>query len=633
MSYNEHRNQKELKSGRGWIYFIVGCLVALFLGGAVRVALSPKRIQNEISARLEKAKVNVAVEGLRASLNNGLWPRFGFVAKRTSITPKETCGKWSEIVVENLYLPLGWNQNALAFRTLEADHVVVRMREEPCSAENDKAASSGERSGEKDLVTLADRWVNEVTNFKKYLNRVRIHKVTVATRFGRELSFQNLDLNAAEWPVQFNFDWMLTGVGWIHANLLGRDRVMELQFNSSVKEGQAKGSAQLDLEQGNLASNLDIQHWPLQHLVEQAKHWGTDISFNPKSTWLTCRVSTQAAWNLMHKAPLNFDHCSISGALGTIRVEDLALTVGEFERFTPFKLVVENLDVKQLMQSLGREGLSGISSEYGSLSGFVDVKGPKDLIWKGRLSDAVLHFSNKGRRAYQKISSVNMDLQMRAERMKGLLYSFVLEQGEIQGQVRIDLNKNARDGTLFVQMPSVDFNKEVQKLMVDGSYKHLSINGQASVSGGAVQTWSGHVRAEKIDSSYLVAHGVNLTTDFLDQKFTARTSIQQLVIRPSHKLYDKFRYVFLPATSEGEMVFNVQNAKLNVDRNGLQWSQLYARSEARTIAGYGFWQFDGPVSGEVTMVSDTKSKLKWLVKGSSEEWKLVKAGVDGSIRY
>ena len=123
MNYSKKRQQQDLKSGRGWIYFVLGLLLALFIGGAVRVALSPKRIQNEISSRLEKAKVNVAIEGLQVSLNNGMWPRLGFFSSRMVITPKTTCEPWSEITVENLYLPLGWHHETLAFRTLEADQL------------------------------------------------------------------------------------------------------------------------------------------------------------------------------------------------------------------------------------------------------------------------------------------------------------------------------------------------------------------------------------------------------------------------------------------------------------------------------------------------------------------------------
>lgn len=630
MSYSEHRHRKDLKSGRGWIYFIVGCLVALFIGGAVRVALSPKRIQNEIAARLERAKVNVAIDGLQVSLNDGIWPRFGFVAGRIAITPKTHCESWSEITVENLYLPLSWNENKLAFRTLEADEVQIRMRAEPCRLEANVAPAVRGTAESSELTTLADRWRNEVTNFKKYLSQVKIHKVKLISADEKEFAFQNVDLNAVEWPVKLHMDWMLSGVGWIQILLRGHEKLMEMQFNSAVKEGQAKGFARMDLEQGNLTSDLDIQHWPLQHLVDQARMWGAVVDFAPKSTWLSCHIGTQTTWTSLNQATLNFDQCAVSGSLGTIQVEDLKMRVGEIARTSPFRLIVEKLDVRHLLQSIGREGLSGVSTEFGWLTGAIDVNSWSDFSWKGKLNDAVLHFSNGGQRAYQKISSVALNLQLRDEKLNGLLYNFVLDQGEIQGQVRIDLSKDARNGVLRVQLPSIDFNKDVQKIMIDGQFKHLSIEGQMHVENGAVKNWAGDIHADRIDSSFLTAQGIRMKSDFVDQKLSARASVNQVTARSSHRLYERFKQTFMSSGAEGDINFKSLSAKLVVDRNGLQWSQLFALNVSHTVKGYGFWQFAGPVSGEIKL--DADAKRKWLVKGTSQDWQLVKAGLDGSIR-
>jgi len=633
VNYNEHRNRKDLKSGRGWIYFIVGCLVALFLGGAVRVALSPKRIQNEIAARLERAKVNVAIDGLQVSLNDGIWPRFGFVASRTSITPKATCESWSEIIVENLYLPLGWNEDKLAFRTLEAGEVQIRMRAQPCEQQAANVAPTVKGTAEtSELTTLSDRWRNEVTNFKKYLNQVKIHKVKLLTVDGKEFAFQNVDLNASQWPVKLNLDWMLSGVGWIQVLLRGHEKLMEMEFNSAVKEGQAKGSARLDLEQGNLTSDLDIQHWPLQHLVDQARMWGAVIDFAPKSTWLTCHIGTQTSWTLLNQSLLNFDQCLINGSLGTVHVEDLKLRAGEISKVSPFRLIVEKLDVRHLLQSIGREGLSGVSTEFGWLTGAIDVNSWSDFSWKGKLNDAVLHFSNGGQRAYQKISSVALNMQLRDEKLNGLLYNFILDQGEIQGQIRIDLTKDARNGDLRVQLPSIDFSKDVQKIMIDGQFKRLSIEGQMRIENGSVVNWAGDINAERIESSFLTAQVIRMKSDFADQKLSARASVNQINVRSSQRLYDRFKETFVSTGAEGDIGFKSLSAKLVVDRSGLQWSQMFAHNATRAINGYGFWQFAGPVSGEIKLDSDVKRKVKWLVKGTSQDWQLVKAGVDGAIR-
>lgn len=635
MNHSQNRQLQDLKSGRGWIYFILGCLLALFLGGAIRVALSPKRIQNEISARLDKAKVNVAIEGLQVSLNDGIWPRLGFFSSRMTITPKVGCEAWEEIVVENLYLPLGWHHDALAFRTLEADQVRVRAREEPCPENILKPTSSEDvktLAASQDFTTLADRWRHEVANFQKYLNQVRIHKLTIATGNGRELAFQNLDLIAEAWPVRMSFDWMLSGVGWIQAQVQGQEDNLELKFNSAVKEGQAKGVAQFDLVQGQLQSELDIQHWPLQHLVDQARVWGAKTSFAPKSTWFTCRVKSVSAWAQIKSALLDFDNCSISGSLGTVQLEDLKFRADAIEKFSPFRVVVEKLDLRQLTQSLGHEGLSGVLTEFGWLSGNLDIKGLHDLSWKGQLNDAVLQFSSGGRRVYQKITTSALDLQLKDEKLTGLLQKFVLDRGQITGRIQIDLDQNIRNGFLLVQLPNVELNPEVQNTMIDGQFSGLSLQGRVAIEQGQIQSWVGDVSADKIQTRYLAAQGIKVKTNFIEQKLSGRGKVAQILVNPDHSIYSKLQAQWGESEPGHPMQFNIEDTQFTVDKTGLQWKQLFAKLKKQNISGYGFWQFDGPVSGEIMLASEHQKKLKWHLKGSSQDWLLVKAGIDGSIR-
>lgn len=641
MNYNKQRQQQDLKSGRGWIYFVLGLLLALFLGGAVRVALSPKRIQNEISARLEKAKVNVAIEGLQVSLNDGIWPRLGFFSSRMVITPKSVCEAWAEITVENLYLPLGIHHEALAFRTLEADQVQIRMRTDPCTQEitNETASSASSNRGTV-LATandknLADRWQHEVVNFQKYLNRVRIHKMNIVTHYGQELIFQNIDLIAEAWPVQMQMDWMLSGVGWIQAVLNCSENLIELNFSSAVKEGQARGLIRADLQEERLQSELDIQHWPLQLLLEQARLLGKKSDFNPKSTWFSCRVKALATLAELKKTVLDFDDCSISGGLGAVRVEDLKLPLNAPDQFSPFRMVVEKLDVQNVLQSLGRTELSGVLSEFGWLKGTLDIKNARDLKWQGQLNDTALFFSNNGQRAYQKISSVRLDVQVLQESLKAQLHDFVLDQGHIKGAANLEMDRAARHGTLKVQMPLLEFSPQVQKTMFDGLLFGLSVQGQGSIIDGSIQVWNGDVHVEKLEAIYMNAQRIRVKTRFENQKLFAQAEAKQIVMEPKHSLYGKVQRALSPRREEfmeDSLLFSVQEANFNVDRTGLQWNRLAAQYQQQAMTGFGFWQFDGPVRGEISMASRDNRKLKWTLKGTSKDWQLVKAGLNGSSR-
>ncbi len=637
MNYSKKRQQQDLKSGRGWIYFVLGLLLALFIGGAVRVALSPKRIQNEISSRLEKAKVNVAIEGLQVSLNNGMWPRLGFFSSRMVITPKTTCEPWSEITVENLYLPLGWHHETLAFRTLEADQVQIRMREGPCAAEvaAPTETAKGAVTPTQETKTLADRWQHEVANFQKYLNRVRIHKMNILTHYGQELIFQNIDLKAETWPVQMHLDWMLSGVGWIQAILTSSEKQMELQFSSAVKEGQARGLMSLDLQAEKMNSELDIQHWPLQLLLEQARLLGKKSDFNPRSTWFSCRVKAASSWTELKKTILDFDDCSISGGLGMVRVEDLKVPMDAIEKFSPFRMVVEKLDVQHVLQSLGRTGLSGVLSEFGWLSGTLDIKNANELSWQGQLKDTVLFFSNEGQRAYQKISSVRLDAQLSGERLKAQLHDFQLDQGHIKGSLGLEMDRTARNGHVKVQLPLIELSPQVQKTMFNGLVLGLSMQGLGNIEEGSIRVWNGDLHAEKVEATYVNAQGIYLKTRFEEQKLFAQAKAKLLSVESQHSIYGKLDSAINPNREEIASVplqFSLQDVSFNIDRTGLQWNRLTANFHTQGLSGFGFWQFDGPISGEIMMASGLKKKLKWSLRGSSQDWQLVRVGTDGSSR-
>ncbi len=91
----------------GWVWLMIGLLLALFFGGAVRALLSERQVRQWVEKKwqAENPPYFLSFESARVVLREGWRPKFGLEVKGISLLPHDPCGRGHKIQIQDLFLP------------------------------------------------------------------------------------------------------------------------------------------------------------------------------------------------------------------------------------------------------------------------------------------------------------------------------------------------------------------------------------------------------------------------------------------------------------------------------------------------------------------------------------------------
>src|SRR6185312_9227354 len=95
-------------SSTGFAWFVVGLVLATFLGGALRVALQSDRVHQRIVSELRERfpKQDIQIGATEVLLSRGVWPALG-LRVHDLIVKQDVCGKLSFLLtLPDAVLPL-----------------------------------------------------------------------------------------------------------------------------------------------------------------------------------------------------------------------------------------------------------------------------------------------------------------------------------------------------------------------------------------------------------------------------------------------------------------------------------------------------------------------------------------------
>ena len=134
------RGKSDLEvSSQGFAWFVVGLVLATFIGGAVRTILSSdqvhKRIVSELKARFPKHEFTLGKT--EVLLSSGLWPGLGLRVQNLSFK-QETCDKLSfTLEVPEAILPvdmLSLRKRKVRLGRVELSKGRIHLNYRPCPA-------------------------------------------------------------------------------------------------------------------------------------------------------------------------------------------------------------------------------------------------------------------------------------------------------------------------------------------------------------------------------------------------------------------------------------------------------------------------------------------------------------------
>lgn len=205
----------------GWAWLMIGVLLALFLGGAVRALLSERQVRQWIEKKWqqEDPPYFLKFQTARVELSEGWRPRFGLLVRGLELSPKDPCGRGHRLQISELFLPgplsVLWGKSLRFGQVRASDLIVEKMpacavgpAEIAGKAEVPSlSAASASLSAETALANerrqaeefLRERWPLELQKTLKWISGVLLENVRV---LGFHSPFNNLQIHRLELGLQ-----------------------------------------------------------------------------------------------------------------------------------------------------------------------------------------------------------------------------------------------------------------------------------------------------------------------------------------------------------------------------------------------------------------------------------------------
>lgn len=644
---------------------MVGLLLSLFIGGAVRVFFSPQQISGwlEQALRQRDAKVQVQFQSAEISLAKGWWPRVGIYVDGITLQAKDACANPAQVTIDRLYLPLSLSrliQKQVSFRRLIAENVEVSLLASACetAAQVTVAPSSSEsvsqaqalskedttgdglrwkRQMEKFDQFVSQRWPYEMENARKWLDQIRIERLHVNLNPERSFELQKLKLqmNDGGEPIEFTSQIVLSDqLRWqqplspIRFRMELTPEMARFSSEATLKEGliQSKGHLLLASQQFELKS--EVKHIPASHVFEVLnKMQVLKEPVDPKLVWLSCLSRLSGRIEEWRESSLDIQNCSLIGDVGEVVAERIQLNpwsngVG----WKPFTIEVKDLALKKLIHSLGRIGPSGVLSDFGRIAGKLEVTSFEEMKFTGQIRNLEAMFSRYGQRGHQRIPSVQGELHLNEGRFTGLIDQIKLDQGEFKGVFSFNVAKDFREGLLQLKVDHLEVNPIVQKLLVGEELAPLGIYGQAKMEDGQIVRWRGDVGVSEVQGDKWSLAGVKLRGLFDQGRFSGRVQVSEAKVEPQHGYHEVIRPLYLGRGSGGDPVQLTRiSGDVEFDRRSGKWRRFQARDKGNRVifASSGEWVFQGPVHGLVSVDFPELKLLEWDLSGNVKDPRLL----------
>ncbi|MGE0762176.1 MAG: hypothetical protein AB7N80_02745 [Bdellovibrionales bacterium] len=638
----------------GWAWLMIGLLMALFFGGAVRALLSERQVRQWIERTWtqENPPYNLSFSSARVELSDGWRPHFGLRVLDLELTPKDPCQRGYKMQVDDLFLPgpiaVLWGGTlrfgqivaqrvnvekmaacaAAALPTPVVSGVVREVATAPGEGDNNTALNERRAAAEK---FLRERWALELENTSQWLSGVRLLDVRV-TGLGAtfdQLKLHQVDLNfakdgsAADLTVAFGFEGLLDeALAGNQARLQAHASASkaDLRLHVPVREGRVTVNAAADLSTLNYIGEFNLDFVPATSLVEILKQ--LDVITDPislKRSWL----AGQGRWQgrLLVPQPVSLiyaDHLKLSGDAGSVQVQGLDLSPQEHTlAFKPFIIRLDHFSLRYLIEALGRKGYTGVISDFGQLSGDLQVDSPKQVAFRGEIENMVINFSRQSVRATQKVNSLRCALELRQGRVSGMAREFELDNGTLRGHVSFNLDRQVLNGLFQIKVDELQFQPEVQRLMTGGQIAPIALYGQGQMSEGHVKQWSGEIGSKEIIGSNWRTDTLKIRSEFANQQMILQLKANGLKLFADNDFWQRFKPVLAksPKVRE-ELSLKHLSARFEVSSQAFKWRNASASTLEGDVLLATAGQADRhQVEGTLSLDFPTAKMVRWVVIG------------------
>lgn len=600
-------------SSQGFALFVVGLILATFLGGAVRTILSSERVHARIVSELKSRfpRNEFQIGQTEILLSRGLWPGLGLRLRQVTFK-QDVCGKLSfALNVPLATLPvdlLSLRAGGVRLGDVEIVDAKMHLDYHDCPSKGPEpkdvpSAPTAANSPPRSIKVPHLDWEEaarsigglSLKNFEITYERNATWKLIVkdaSVQLAAKMKMR------AQVEVQKSLPFG-TLAHVVNFEARGEDRTLHWNVQNEYKEGQFRWLGDWNIDSNESNSKIQLVQIPLKDLSSELFQMGlTPRDVKLKTAWLTCQAAWEGNLERFGERPARVHNCKVEGAYGRIDLEQAEVFPNaERPLKTPARLHVQQLQVQPVVESLGRQVLPAVVSKLGVWSGVVNYGG--DLAWDldGVLENAEVVVSNQSVRGKQPIRRVHTRFTRGAEALDAVLNEVELPDGEFAGGVEAHLGADAREGTVEVRVERLSFSPIIQTILVGGQIAPIKINGDGVWNDGQLQSWTGSLSAADVRGEGWRAEDVEFKGKFAAGDFRGEGRATRLAADARWRFYPQLRNVredLDPAIAWRDVTGRVEIHGQGGTIQALAGTEVASKIPWRARGG---WIRDGEMSG------------------------------------
>lgn len=642
-----------LDAHAGWRAVFVSLLLAAVLGLGFRLYFSPPRLKAWVTAALEQQKRQMAhpfalsFSDVQLRLSDGARPQLAVVVTNVKIAPNPECHPEASVFIGELRLPFRLFSllsgraaiGVVGARDIRVDLDGLRAHCEPRTPANTASvvptAISGVKSAPSENSALKPWWTDEqfttvrsfveglefsraVLQFENRTKEIYLDSFSALFRRGGEIQVETEirippSVTYGEQLPPLKIEGDATS---LRANLLVSAQMSEGSLATTATLTPAENQALF------MNAQMQVRSVPLSMLSPFMRKTGlADDRFQPKFLWLDCSASIAGPFQgILEKSSLKLEGCRIVGD-GT-EIELKAAERKPNGEWKPFDVQVVSLELAKMFATIGVHGPDGVADNFGHLIGDIHVESANEAQFKGKLHNANVNFSNRKVRASQKIQSAKVEISIARERVKGVFNDFVLLNGELKGEVSIDLSRALREGSLKVDLQILKFDPVVQNVLVGGALGPIVGFAKAKIEKSQLTDFESKLKVGETQASDFSFEGATINAErkgeapprLLIDSPRFKLNRTSLVFHALEPLF--FTHEF----ADAETAFTIEQPHIEMlilEHGEIEWLKSKASMEHGQIqfVTEGTMNRDHLISGSLQVDYPRVKKLRWNLKG------------------
>jgi len=634
-----HFEQNYVSQQKGWSISFFALVFAALIGLGIRFYFSNERVTAWLKSEMSKQNLPVELNFTQArlSLSDSGLPQLAVRVSGVRARDRRSCVDRDGVTVNEVTIPVHLTHLILERRfslgLIYGDEIVVDLDalRDRCAQVTAEVSPPAKPTSE---VALIRDWYSPAAlqRIQKLLKGVSFSRLRLKIEnASKVLDFESLLVRSAlgSDSVSVSADLRLSPeLVWgqvltpFAIEVLVKPRMADLEVRGQLGEGQVTGLANVTAAAGDVSvdAHLSLNSVPLnalKPLLVATRQFGDLARFQPRSTWLTCELSVMGlARQLFEKNPIVVEDCLLNGSAGQVRVGRTA--IGPNGKLSPVRVGFQDVDVLKFSEMFSLSAPKGIFSEFGLLTGQLEISSIEEMSLQATIRSAKLRFSRGGIRAAQIIDAIGLKLRRSAQGWFAQIQEVQLAEGRYQGLIELETDSAFSTGLLRVAVDDLAFAPAVQKLMVNGQWEKIKISGQAKIEAGQLGRFLAEVSMKGLKTEDLLIAEIDGRLRILDRQGELDLNIPKGELRRDSKIFRTLTPIFMGhAMTEEWIPFQDAQGSLRLVERSLSWERTRAllRGGQIWISSVGGLDPSDEFFGWIGVDFPKLKKMRWNLSG------------------